>query len=37
VKLAEGLCVASSEQDVRKWFAGFREDPHRYEATRLNT
>jgi len=31
VKLAEGVGVGSSEQDVMKWFAGFREQPHKYE------
>lgn len=30
VKLAEGIGVGSSEADVRKWFAGFRETPHKY-------
>ena len=32
VKLAEGVGVGSTEQDVRKWFAGFREEAHKYEA-----
>lgn len=31
VKLAEGIGVGASEQEVRKWFAGFREEPHKYE------
>jgi len=31
VKLAEGVGVGSSEQEVMKWFAGFREQPHKYE------
>ncbi|WP_062114002.1 hypothetical protein [Sphingobium herbicidovorans] len=30
-KLAEGIGVGASEADVRKWFAGFREEPHKYE------
>jgi hypothetical protein len=32
VKLAEGIGVGASEADVKKWFAGFREEPHKYEA-----
>ncbi|MBB4857130.1 hypothetical protein HNO88_000427 [Novosphingobium chloroacetimidivorans] len=32
VKLVEGIGVGASETDVRKWFAGFREEPHKYEA-----
>jgi hypothetical protein len=32
VKLAEGVGVGDSEAEVRKWFAGFREEPHKYEA-----
>ena len=32
VKLAEGTGVGDSEADVKKWFAGFREEPHKYEA-----
>jgi hypothetical protein len=32
VKLAEGIGVSASEADVKKWFAGFREEPHKYEA-----
>ncbi len=32
VKLVEGVGVGSSEADVKKWFAGFREEPHKYEA-----
>lgn len=32
VKLAEGIGVGDSEAEVRKWFAGFREEPHKYEA-----
>ncbi|MFA6114827.1 MAG: hypothetical protein WC729_12560 [Sphingomonas sp.] len=31
VKLAEGLGVGATEKDVKKWFAGFREEPHKYE------
>jgi hypothetical protein len=31
VKLVEGIGVGSPEADVRKWFAGFRETPHKYE------
>ena len=31
VKLVEGIGVGSSENDVRKWFAGFRAEPHQYE------
>lgn len=31
VKLIEGTGVGASEADVRKWFAGFREEPHKYE------
>lgn len=30
-ELAEGIGVGASEAEVRKWFAGFREDPHEYE------
>ena len=32
VKLVEGIGVGDSEADVKKWFAGFREAPHTYEA-----
>jgi hypothetical protein len=32
VKLAEGIGAGASEADVLKWFAGFREAPHAYEA-----
>lgn len=32
VQLAEGIGVGASEADVKKWFAGFREEPHKYEA-----
>ncbi|RXR08641.1 hypothetical protein [Pseudoxanthomonas composti] len=32
VKLIEGIGVGASEADVGKWFAGFRETPHAYEA-----
>lgn len=32
VKLAEGIGVGATEADVKKWFAGFREEPHKYEA-----
>lgn len=31
VKLAEGIGVGASEAEVKKWFAGFREEPHKYE------
>lgn len=31
VKLVEGVGVGSSESEVRKWFAGFRSEPHKYE------
>lgn len=31
VKLAEGVGVGASEADARKWFAGFRDEPHKYE------
>lgn len=30
VKLVEGIGVGSSESDVRKWFGGFRAEPHKY-------
>jgi hypothetical protein len=30
VKLVEGVGVGSSEKEVRGWFAGFREEPHKY-------
>ncbi len=30
--LVEGIGVGSSERDVRKWFAGFRAEPHQYES-----
>ncbi|MBO9725245.1 MAG: hypothetical protein J7530_12775 [Novosphingobium sp.] len=33
VTLVEGIGVGSSEADVKKWFAGFREEPHKYEAS----
>jgi hypothetical protein len=32
VKLAEGIGVGASEEDVEKWFAGFRAEPHKYES-----
>jgi hypothetical protein len=32
VKLAEGIGVGASESDVKKWYAGFREEPHKYES-----
>jgi hypothetical protein len=32
VTLAEGIGVGASESDVKTWFAGFREEPHKYEA-----
>ncbi|WP_404482343.1 hypothetical protein [Novosphingobium sp. BL-52-GroH] len=31
VKLVEGVGVGASEAEVKKWFAGFREEPHKYE------
>lgn len=31
VKLAEGIGVGDTEADVKKWFAGFREEGHKYE------
>ena len=31
VMLAEGVGVGTSEADARKWFAGFRDEPHKYE------
>lgn len=31
VKLVEGVGVGSTEDDVRKWFAGFRAETHKYE------
>ncbi|WP_159983342.1 MULTISPECIES: hypothetical protein [unclassified Novosphingobium] len=31
VKLVEGIGVGAAEKDVAKWFAGFREEPHKYE------
>ncbi|WP_200170570.1 hypothetical protein [Afifella marina] len=31
VKLAEGVGVGSTEKEVRSWFGGFREEPHKYE------
>jgi hypothetical protein len=31
VKLAEGIGAGASEADVKQWFAGFRETPHKYE------
>lgn len=30
VKLAEGIGVGASEAEVKKWFAGFRSEPHAY-------
>lgn len=30
VKLVEGIGVGATEDDVRKWFAGFRSTPHKY-------
>lgn len=32
VKLTEGIGIGSPERDVQKWFAGFRVEPHKYEA-----
>lgn len=31
VKLAEGIGTGATEAEVKKWFAGFREEPHKYE------
>lgn len=31
VKLAEGIGVGATEADVKKWFAGFQEESHKYE------
>ncbi len=31
VKLVEGVGVGSPEKDVKAWFGGFREEPHKYE------
>lgn len=31
VKLVEGIGVGATEADVKKWFAGFRAEPHKYE------
>jgi hypothetical protein len=31
VKLIEGIGIGSTERDVKKWFAGFRAEPHKYE------
>jgi hypothetical protein len=31
VKLAEGIGVGATEADVKKWFAGFQAEPHKYE------
>lgn len=31
VRLAEGITYDSPEKDVRSWFGGFREEPHKYE------
>jgi hypothetical protein len=30
VKLAEGIGVGATEAEVRQWFGGFREEPHKY-------
>ncbi|MGF7152270.1 hypothetical protein [Novosphingobium gossypii] len=32
VKLAEGVGIGATEKDVKGWFGGFREEPHKYEA-----
>jgi hypothetical protein len=32
VRLAENIGVGSTEEEVGKWFAGFRADPHEYVA-----
>ena len=31
VKLVEGVGVGSTEKDVKSWFGGFREEPHKYQ------
>jgi len=31
VKLVEGVGVGSTEKDVKGWFGGFREEPHKYQ------
>ena len=31
VKLAEGIGVGATENQVRQWFGGFRDEPHKYE------
>ncbi|SEJ81258.1 hypothetical protein SAMN05518849_11475 [Sphingobium sp. AP50] len=31
VKLVEGVGIGSTEDEVQKWFAGFRSEPHKYE------
>jgi len=31
VELVEGFGVGATEQQMKKWFAGFREEPHKYE------
>ena len=31
VKLVEGVGVGSPEKDVKSWFGGFREEPHKYQ------
>jgi pyruvate/2-oxoglutarate dehydrogenase complex dihydrolipoamide acyltransferase (E2) component len=31
VKLVEGVGVGSPEKDVKAWFGGFREEPHKYQ------
>jgi hypothetical protein len=30
-KLVEGIGIGSTEREVKKWFAGFRAEPHKYE------
>lgn len=32
VRLAENIGVGSTEKEVRNWFAGFRAEPHEYQA-----
>ncbi|MDO9338460.1 MAG: hypothetical protein Q7T61_18860 [Caulobacter sp.] len=32
VKLAEGIGTGATEKQVRGWFAGFRAEPHKYQA-----
>ncbi len=32
VTLAEGIGTGATEKQVKQWFAGFREEPHKYES-----